>query len=146
MKRQLKMQVGIMPWIAVAMALTLPAPSWANISNTANASFLDGANGSHTATSNTVTVTVTSLPIITLTKSASPMTAVAGTTVTFTIAYSNTGGAATNFVITDTVPTGSTLVAGSQGTGTVSGGVITWTIGSVAANGSGSVSFQVTVN
>ena len=51
-----------------------------------------------------------------------------GDTVTFSIQYQNTGSDATNVVITDVVPTGSTLVAGSTGTGTVSGTTITWTL------------------
>ena len=67
---------------------------------------------------------------------------------TFTIQYQNTStGAANNVVITDVVPTGSTLVAGSiSAGGTVSGNSITWNVGAVVGGVSGTVSFQVQVN
>jgi hypothetical protein len=45
------------------------------------------------------------------------------------------------------VPAGSTLVGGSiTGGGTLSEGQITWNVGTVAGNGSGSVSFEVKIN
>jgi uncharacterized repeat protein (TIGR01451 family) len=217
---------------AALLSLALPGLSWANLTNTASASYKDAANNSYTATSNTVTVTVTAVPkpvitsgttaagdlgvamsyqitasntptsydatglpagvsvdtatglisgtptaagsstitlsatnaggtgtatltltirasaAITLTKSANPTSATSGTTVTFTIQYQNTtNGAASNVAITDVIPAGSTLVAGTiTNGGVLSGSTITWTIGTVAGNGSGSVSFQAKVN
>ena len=212
---------------------SIPALSWANVSNTANATYQDAAGDSHPATSNTVTITVNNPPVITSTTtatgdvgvalsyaitatngpltaySATPLpswltlsqatgiisgtpatagvttltltatnasgtsapvtltitirpaanitltksdggvnTASSGATLTFAIAYQNTtAGAASNVVITDAIPAGTTFVAGSiTGGGTLTGGAITWTIPSVAGNGSGSVSFKVTVN
>lgn len=96
----------------------------------------------------TLALTIRAAAAMTLTKSANPASAVSGGTVTFTIQYQNTSsGAASNVVITDVVPTGSTLVSGSiSNGGTASGNTITWNLGTVAANASGSVSFQVTAN
>jgi len=93
-------------------------------------------------------LTSSSTPALSLTKSASPTSAASGSTVTFTIQYQNTSSvAASNAVITDVIPTGSTLVGGSiSNGGTLSGNTITWNLGNVAANASGSVNFKVTVN
>jgi len=97
-------------------------------------------------------VSAPTTPTITLAKSASPTTAKSGDTVTFTIQYQNTNsGAASNVVITDEIPSGTTLVARSiTAGGTLAGNTITWTIGSVPGSGTngylGTVSFQVTVN
>jgi uncharacterized repeat protein (TIGR01451 family) len=96
----------------------------------------------------TLTITILGPANVVLTKTSSAVTAQSGNTITFTIQYQNTGtGNASSVTITDVVPTGSTLVSGSiTGGGTSSGSTITWSIGAVAAGGSGSVSFQVTVN
>ncbi len=89
-------------------------------------------------------------PTITLTKSANPSTINAGSITTFSIQYQNTGSAnATNVVVTDVIPTGSTLVANSitkpSGvTHLVSGNTITWTVGNLSTSASGTVTFQVT--
>jgi len=90
-----------------------------------------------------------SMPVITpniaLTKSANKTQASQGEEITYTITYANTGtGGATDVVITDSIPTGTTYVAGSVSNGgTLSGATLTWTIASVASGGSGSVSFRV---
>jgi large repetitive protein len=101
----------------------------------------------------TGTLTVLGSANLTLTKSASVANAQSGNTVTFTIQYQNTGsGIAASSVITDPVPSGTTLVPNSIfNGGTLSGSAlsgysITWNLGTVAAGASGSVSFQVTVN
>jgi uncharacterized repeat protein (TIGR01451 family) len=94
-----------------------------------------------------------SKPTISLTKSSSPSAILQGSITTFTIQYRNTGTTnATNVVITDVIPAGSTLIAGSitqpSGvTSSVSGGTITWTVGSVASGAPAqNVSFQVRAN
>ncbi len=89
-----------------------------------------------------------STPALTLTKSASPTSAASGSTVTFTIQYQNTGSAsATNAVISDVIPAGSTLVARVPSvTAERLRAPTTWNLGTVAANASGSVNFKVTVN
>lgn len=132
--------------LAGLMCLALPVLSWADVVNTAKGTYLDSAGTKYNVTSNTVTVTTP--PVITLTKSADVTTAKPGDTVTFTIAYQNSpASAAGSVVITDVIPTGTTLVAGSiTGGGTASGGTITWNLGTVAGGASGQVSFKVTVN
>src|SRR5260221_508921 len=93
---------------AALLCLTLPSLAWANLTNTATATYKDAAGNSYSATSNTVTVkrTVTPAAVITLTKTANPTSATSGTNVTFTIQYQNTtAGPASNVVITDVVPT-----------------------------------------
>lgn len=64
---------------------------------------------------------------------------------TYAITWSNNSTAtAANVQIQDTLPANTTLVAGSiTGGGTLSGGVITWNLGSQAAGASGTVSFRV---
>ena len=67
---------------------------------------------------------------------------------TFTIQYKNTGtGNASSVVVTDIVPSGATLIAGTiTGGGTLSGNTITWTVGTVSGGASGTVGFQAKVN
>jgi len=216
--------------LAALLCLALPAASWANIANTATATYSDAALNNYTATSNavttvtppvitsaatasgnlnsaftpyqitatnsptsygatglptgltlattgiisgtptvartfavtltatnaagtsapfTLTITIKGTPSVVLTKSADKTTAISGAVITYTIQYQNTGGGdATNLVIKDVIPTGTTLVTGSiTGGGTLSGSTISWTIGTVTAGAAAqSVSFKVTVN
>jgi large repetitive protein len=138
--------------LRVAMVTLLAAQAgWAALVNTANTTYRDSLSNNYSGTSNTVNVTVITAPSIGLVKSANPASVAAGAQVTFTIVYTNSGGAATNVAITDTIPVGSTLVAGSITqpagvTSSVSGGVITWTVGNVAAGATGTVTFKVTAN
>ncbi len=90
-------------------------------------------------------------PNVVMTKSANPLSLTSGQITTFSIQYQNIGSAnATNVVITDAIPAGSTLVSGSivspSGvSSSVSGNTITWTVGSVAAGAAAkTVSFRVT--
>jgi uncharacterized repeat protein (TIGR01451 family) len=84
-------------------------------------------------------------PGLTISKSG-PGTASTGSNITYTITYGNTGGAnATNVVIRDPVPAGTTFVSATAG-GTFSAGTVTWNIGTVNAGVSGqTVSFTVNV-
>src|SRR5439155_20588670 len=91
-------------------------------------------------------ITVVNPLNISLTKSRDKATAKPGETITYTLAYSNTGtGAATNVSITDVVPSQTTFVSATGG-GVLTGVVVTWNLGGIAAGGSGSVQFTVTVN
>ncbi len=120
----------------------------ASVTNTGNYSYSTTSGGTPINVTRTAGVTILA-PILGLVKTNLPVGPVAvGNTVNYTLAYSNTGPvAATGAVLTDPVPTGTTVVGGSvTGGGTLSAGVITWNIGTIAAGGSGSVSFQVTVN
>ena len=67
---------------------------------------------------NSATDTDTTTPQITLTKSADPTTAIPGTEIIYTIYYRNVGGsAASNLIISDTIPLNTTYVAGSLKSG-----------------------------
>src|SRR5207247_657725 len=69
----------------------------------------------------------------------------AGANLTYTIAYTNSGATgATGVVITDTVPANTTFVSATAG-GTLASGVVTWSVGNLAAGASGSVQMVVRV-
>src|SRR5207245_491597 len=92
------------------------------------------------------TTTVTSAPVLTLSATDAPDPVVAGSTITYTLAYSNTGNAgATVLIISDTVPANTTFVSATGG-GSLAAGVVTWSIPSLAAGASGSVALTVLVN
>lgn len=79
-----------------------------------------------------------------LTKTANAIQIAPGGSVTYTIDYSNYGGAsASNVVITDTLPAG-LAYAGSTGGGVNASGTVTWAVGSVAAGATGSVTVTAT--
>lgn len=82
---------------------------------------------------------------ITAQKSASPMSVCVGNNVTFCITATNTGGSAYTFNIWDTVPAGLTFV-GCDNSCTLSGGVVSWTIPSLAAGGSVTRCFWASAN
>jgi uncharacterized repeat protein (TIGR01451 family) len=99
----------------------------------------------------TVFFALPSAPTLNITKTGNPDPVKPLQNITYTIAYSNTGGtAATGVVISDVTPTNTTFVSANPapasapavgGTGTV-----TWNIGSLASGGSGSVTVVVKVN
>jgi len=70
---------------------------------------------------------------------------VTGSTIVYTISYSNTGDAdATGVVLNDTLPASVTFVSASD-SGTHASGVVTWNLGTIAAGASGSVTVTVTI-
>ena len=85
-------------------------------------------------------------PTLTVSKSA-PASVTSGSSLTYTITYGNAGTQdATNVVIRDPVPAGTSFVSATNG-GVLSGGVVTWNIGTVNAGVAGqTVSFTVQVN
>ncbi len=85
-------------------------------------------------------------PGLTISKSA-PATVPSGANLTYTISYSNTGTAnATNVIIRDPLPVGTTFVSATNG-GMLIGGNVVYNIGTViAGGGTQTVSFTVTVN
>ncbi|MBU1956219.1 DUF11 domain-containing protein, partial [Patescibacteria group bacterium] len=87
-------------------------------------------------------------PNLTITKSANPDDAtilMPGDIITYTLSYKNTGNAqATNVIITDDIPAGTTYVSDSGGV--LASSTVSFEIGTLGANGSGEVSFQVKVN
>ncbi|HEX8001263.1 MAG TPA: DUF5979 domain-containing protein [Mycobacteriales bacterium] len=68
-----------------------------------------------------------------------------GATITYTLAYANAGNIPATVTITDEIPDGTTYVADSSGGGVLADGELSWTV-EVPAGGSGTVSFQVTVD
>lgn len=87
---------------------------------------------------------------VTLTKASSPSGFVAGGPITYTLSYSNPAAFAVAGVeIDDTIPTGTTLVAGSvtsnpsQPVTSLVGNDLIWSINSLAAGASGTLSFSV---
>ncbi len=92
-----------------------------------------------------VTTTVTSAPILTLARTDSPDPVPAGSTITYTLNYSNVGSAgATGVVMTAPVPANTTFVSATAG-GVLSGGSVTWSLGAVAAAAGGSTQMVVRV-
>src|SRR2546425_1280534 len=93
-----------------------------------------------------VSTTVSSAPLLSVSKTDSPDPVAAGGTITYTLSYSNTGNAnATGVVLTDTVPANTTFVSATAG-GVFASGVVTWSVGNLAAAASGSVQMVVRVN
>lgn len=88
-------------------------------------------------------------PILGITKSVDKTTANMGDTLTYTITASNTGtGDFNNLVVSDTLPTNTTLVAGSfvPVPDTNNGTLFTWNVATLAAGQSKTFTFKVTVN
>lgn len=87
--------------------------------------------------------------VLSIEKSANPVsgsTVKEGDNITYTLTYKNSGNqAATGVKITDLLPDNTSFVQASDG-GTLSGGVVSWSIGTVAADSSGSVTLVVKVN
>ena len=97
-----------------------------------------------TGTSDT---TLVNGPVLTISKSAFPDPVLTGTPLLYTLSYANTGpGEATNVVITDVVPLSTTYNSCSGASCSMSGGVVTWNVETVAAYSSGTVQFTVTVD
>src|SRR5207249_10424397 len=91
-------------------------------------------------------ITVVNPLSITLTKTRSVATAGPGQTITYTLSYNNGGSvSATNVSLADFVPSNTTFQSATGG-GTLTGNLVTWNIGTIAAGGSGSRQFTVTVN
>ena len=103
--------------------------------------------------SNTTTHTVV-VPSgdLTLTKNVSKTSAEYGDVLVYTLEVAATGNLdQTNVVVTDQVPTGTTYVDNSASctspcTASESGGVVTWTVGTLAAGAFTNLTFQVTVD
>src|SRR5438105_2255197 len=63
-----------------------------------------------------------------------PASAAPGAQLTYSIIYTNQGIADTGVQLTDTLPPSVTPLTNTLGSGSYSGGVITWNIGSLAAS------------
>jgi len=136
----------------VATALAGAVPSVTNVADVTNP---DDSNLNNNEDDATTVVDVTA-PVLSLTKSAVPAdgsTVEGDDRIDYTLHYANTGnGAADNAVITDNVPAHTSYVAGSAACGTgctasydSASDQVSWTL-DIAAGGTGSVTFAVTVN
>jgi hypothetical protein len=97
-------------------------------------------------------------PTFTVTKSAAPAAVYAGssTPISYTLTAQNTGSGSGSLNIGDTVPSGTTLVSGSNGcpavtppttcSSSVAGDIVRWTIADLPAGGSVAVTFEVTAD
>ena len=93
------------------------------------------------------TIVPTGTPNVQLTLSVDRTQALPGDTLTYTIAYRNTGNdTAANVSVTCPVPANTTYVTGSGGTYDSAARRVLWTIPSLAVGGSGVLSFRVTVD
>jgi uncharacterized repeat protein (TIGR01451 family) len=127
----------------VTIVATVTAPG--TVSNTAS---VDGAEPDPDPSDDTSTddVTVAASADLSIDKTASPNPVVAGNTLTYTLTVSNAGPSdATGVVVTDPLPSGTTFVSASNG-GTLVGSTVTWTIASIAAGSSVSLSLVVEVD
>src|SRR5207249_2825326 len=111
-----------------------------------NGAFNIDSNETTPAAGAAITTTVSSSPALTLSKTDAPDPVNAGSNITYTLSYSNTGNAnATGVVITDTVPANTSFVSATGG-GTLAAGIVTWNIGALNAGTSGSVQLAVSIN
>jgi len=109
-----------------------------------NTASLDSAQSQPTKAM--TTVTVESTPVLELTKTASADPVAPGDTLIYTLNYSNVGNdQATGVILEDHLPTNVSFVSASDG-GTVSGGIVSWDLGSIPAGTSRSVILTVLVN
>src|SRR5438094_326764 len=86
-----------------------------------------------------ITTTVSSAPVLNISKNDATELMIAGSNITYTIRYTNTGNAnATGVVIGDTVPANTSFVSATGG-GTLAAGVVTCNIGALATGASTSL-------
>src|SRR2546425_496043 len=111
----------------------------ANGTSITNSTYSIDSNETSPVSGASVSTAVTSAPILAVSKTDSPDPVAAGGNLTYTLSYSNTGNAnATGLVLTDTVPANTTFVSATAG-GTLASGVVTWSVGNLAAGATGSV-------
>ncbi|PYT33984.1 MAG: hypothetical protein DMF52_14285, partial [Acidobacteria bacterium] len=129
---------------SVQMVVRVASPL-ANGTSITNGTYGIDSNETSPVNGAAVSTTVSSAPLLAVSKTDSPDPVAAGGNLTYTIAYANNGSAgATGVVITDSVPANTTFVSATAG-GTLASGVVTWSVGNLAAGASGSVQMVVRV-
>lgn len=142
---------------SATFAVTVVNPVPAGVTQISNTTSIgdDGANGPDSDPGNnsdTDTTPVDAAPELSITKGDGGITTTPGSTVAYTLNYANNGNqGATGVTLSETVPANSTFNAGASTAGWAcvpdnnAGSTCTLTIGAVAAGGSGSATFAVTV-
>ncbi|MBI2952671.1 MAG: DUF11 domain-containing protein [Chloroflexi bacterium] len=137
-------QTGEIVW-TFSPAVSIGATSSKNLIFTATASDTAGSYQNDVSAATSYGVLDTDLtaqvdvgaPYLDISKSVSSASVSPGSNVTFTITYGNSSAvAATNVVISDVLPAGTTFVSATGG-GTHSAGTVTWNIGSLASGSAG---------
>lgn len=146
--QQLEWSFGSPPSVSPGANVTLSFTATAgSTSGTFNAvASADTSFGALTSAPAAVAVDAARLSLSS-TPSAYSIAANGSTPLTFTLTYANDSNVAVSAAtITNAVPAGATYVSCSGGTAcNQSGGNVTWTLGSIAANSSGTVSYTITV-
>lgn len=94
----------------------------------------------------TPVITTVGAPALAISKNATPNPVDAGSSITYTINYFNSGSVSLmSGIVTDQIPANTTLVSTTP-SATVVGNEITWSLGTLAANSGGSVQFVVNVD
>lgn len=117
------------------------------LNNTGTFSYSSTNGGPPVITTRTADVIIRA-PILTLVKTNVPTGPVAiGATIAYTLAYANTGPvAATNVIVTDAIPAGTTVVPGSiSAPGGIVGPNVVWNLGTLNPS-NGTLTFSVQVN
>src|SRR5206468_2190262 len=132
----------VLPTVAATDAPDPVASPLPNGTLNTNATYAIVSNESQSSTGAAATTTVMSPPVLTVVSADAPDPVAAGANLTYTLSYTNTGNAnATAILLTNTIPANTAFV--SAGSGTLSGSVVTWSIGSLAAGASGTVQLVV---
>jgi uncharacterized repeat protein (TIGR01451 family) len=126
------------------VTVTVNLGAFGTYGNSGTGTYQDSTGTTYPLSSNTTSTTYgDDEPLLTLLASAPAITA--QQTITLTIAYANNGAAASQATkVTDTLPAGATFVSASNG-GTLAAGVVTWTLGTVAGGGGGTLTLVVTL-
>ena len=134
--------------ITIPVTVNANVPNGTSLTNTATVKYENSA-GWVFATEAATDTTSTDAPVLAISKSDFPDPVLAGRPITYTLYYTNSGpAAATNVFVTDTVPQSTTYVAGSCSTTSCDliGSTVVFTIGTLAGNSSGAVSFSALVS
>jgi uncharacterized repeat protein (TIGR01451 family) len=135
---------GVLTWTVASMApgealqftVQVTAPKQGAVTNVAAA---ETATGEVSASNNRAAVTTTVNPANLAVSKTGPAVVAPGAAATYTITVSNIGpGEAQDIIITDDLPAGTGFVSASGG-GLESGGVVTWTLPSLASGASPAV-------
>ena len=106
----------------------------------------DFKSGKIIVTTDVVNLNIPLLPMpqLIFTKASDKLTAMPGDLITYTLTYKNSGGNATNTIITDPIPDNTSFVSASDN-GVETDGTVRWTLGILESLMSGSVQLTVRV-